>query len=156
MKITTKSILLISALTTSIFLIYSLYKGIILYFVNKAMEDTFVGGNASDISITLWFIISVILMLLTIMFLFFLKIKDLKSQKIIILGLTFFWIAISFFSIFLTFLNFWITLLTLLIGVISFLGSKNLKKKIIAESNEKGLTEKEIYLLQKLAGISKK
>ena len=120
------------------------------------MEDTFVGGNASDISITLWFIISVILMLLTIMFLFFLKIKDLKSQKIIILGLTFFWIAISFFSIFLTFLNFWITLLTLLIGVISFLGSKNLKKKIIAESNEKGLTEKEIYLLQKLAGISKK
>ena len=59
-------------------------------------------------------------------------------------------------NIFLTFLNFWITLLTLLIGVISFLGSKNLKKEIIAELNKKGLTEKEIYLLQKLAGISKK
>ena len=72
------------------------------------------------------------------------------------MGLTFFWIAISFFSIFLTFLNFWIALLTLLIGVISFLGSKNLKKEIIAELNKKGLTKKEIYLLQKLAGISKK
>ena len=96
------------------------------------MEDTFVGGNASDISITLWFIISIILMLLTIMFLFFLKIKDLKSQKIIILGLTFFGLQ-YLFSIFLIFLNFWITLLTLLIGVISFLGSKNLKKEIIAD-----------------------
>ena len=34
--------------------------------------------------------------------------------------------------------------------------SKNLKKEIIAELNKKGLTDKEIYLLQKLAGISKK
>ena len=42
------------------------------------------------------------------------------------------------------------------IGIISFLASKNLKKEIIAELNKKGLTEKEIYLLQKLAGISKK
>ena len=156
MKITTKSILLISALTTSAFLIYALYKGIILYFVNEALEDTFVGGSTSNISIILWFIISGILMLITSMFLFFLKIKDLKSQKIIVIGLIFFWFAVSFFSIFVTFSNLWITLLTSSIGIISFLASKNLKKEIIAELNKKGLTEKEIYLLQKLAGISKK
>ena len=156
MKITTKSTLLISALTTSAFLIYALYKGIILYFVNEALEDTFVGGSTSNISIVLWFIISGILMLITSMFLFFLKIKDLKSQKIIVIGLTFFWFTVSFFSIFVTFSNLWITLLTSLIGIISFLASKNLKKEIIAELNKKGLTEKEIYLLQKLAGISKK
>ena len=156
MKITTKSILLISALTTSAFLIYALYKGIILYFVNEALEDTFVGGSTSNISIILWFIISGILMLITSMFLFFLKIKDLKSQKIIVIGLIFFWFTVSFFSIFVTFSNLWITLLTSSIGVISFLASKNLKKEIIAELNKKGLTEKEIYLLQKLAGISKK
>ena len=156
MKIKTKSILLISALTTSAFLIYTLYKGIILYFVNEALEDTFVGGSTSNISIILWFIISGILMLITSMFLFFLKIKDLKSQKIIVLGLIFFWFTVSFFSIFITFSNLWITLLTSSIGVISFLASKNLKKEIIAELNKKGLTEKEIYLLQKLAGISKK
>ena len=156
MKITTKSILLISALTTSAFLIYALYKGIILYFVNEALEDTFVGGSTSNISIILWFIISGILMLITSMFLFFLKIKDLKSQKIIVIGLIFFWFTISFFSIFVTFSNLLITLLTSSIGIISFLASKNLKKEIIAELNKKGLTEKEIYLLQKLAGISKK
>ena len=156
MKITTKSILLISALTTSAFLIYALYKGIILYFVNEALEDTFVGGSTSNISIVLWFIISGILMLITSMFLFFLKIKDLKSQKIIVIGLIFFWFTVSFFSIFVTFSNLWITLLTSSIGIISFLASKNLKKEIIDELNKQGLTEKEIYLLQKLAGISKK
>ena len=156
MKITTKSILVISALTSSAFLIYALYKGIILYFVNEALEDTFVGGSTSNISIILWFIISGILMLITSMFLFFLKIKDLKSQKIIVIGLIFFWFTVSFFSIFVTFSNLWITLLTSSIGIISFLASKNLKKEIIAELNKKGLTEKEIYLLQKLAGISKK
>ena len=156
MKIKTKSILLISALTTSAFLIYTLYKGIILYFVNEALEDTFVGGSTSNISIVLWFIISGILMLITSMFLFFLKIKDLKSQKIIVIGLIFFWFTVSFFSIFVTFSNLLITLLTSSIGIISFLASKNLKKEIIAELNKKGLTEKEIYLLQKLAGISKK
>ena len=156
MKITNKSILLISALTSSAFLIYALYKGIILYFVNEALEDTFVGGSTSNISIVLWFIISGILMLITSMFLFFLKIKDLKSQKIIARGLIFFWFTVSFFSIFVTFSNLWITLLTSSIGIISFLASKNLKKEIIAELNKKGLTEKEIYLLQKLAGISKK
>ena len=156
MKITTKSILLISALTSSAFLIYALYKGIILYFVNEALEDTFVGGSTSNISIILWFIISGILMLITSMFLFFLKIKDLKSQKIIVIGLIFFWFTVSFFSIFVTFSNLLITLLTSSIGIISFLASKNLKKEIIAELNKKGLSEKEIYLLQKLAGISKK
>ena len=156
MKITTKSILLISALTSLAFLIYALYKGIILYFVNEALEDTFVGGSTSNISIILWFIISGILMLITSMFLFFLKIKDLKSQKVIVVGLIFFWFTVSFFSIFVSFSNLLIILLTSSIGIISFLASKNLKKKIIAELNKKGLTEKEIYLLQKLAGISKK
>ena len=156
MKIKTKSILLISTLTSLAFLIYTLYKGIILYFVNEALEDTFVGGSTSNISIILWFIISGILMLITSMFLFFLKIKDLKSQKIIVIGLIFFWFTVSFFLIFVAFSNLWITLLTSSIGIISFLASKNLKKEIIAELNKKGLTEKEIYLLQKLAGISKK
>ena len=155
MKISTKSILLISALTSFVFLIYASYKGIVLYFINKALEDTFVGGSTSDISIFLWFTISGILMMISLMFLFFLKIKDLKSQKIIVMGLTIFWIAISIIVTLINFSNFWISLLTLTVGVLSFFAMKNLKKTIIAELNKKGLTDKEIYLLQKLAGISK-
>ncbi|WP_075506322.1 hypothetical protein [Candidatus Pelagibacter communis] len=155
MNISTKSVLLISALTSSFFLIYSSYKGTILYFVNEALEDTFVGGSTSDISIYLWFTISGILILITLMFLFFLKIKDLKSQKIIVACLTVFWITISIFLILINLSNFWISLITLTVGVLSFLATKNLKKIIIAELNKKGLTDKEIHLLQKLAGISK-
>ena len=136
MKISTKSILLISALTSSFFLIYSSYKGTILYFVNEALEDTFVGGSTSDISIYLWFTISGILILITLMFLFFLKIKDLKSQKIIVTGLTVFWITISIFLILINLSNFWISLITLTVGVLSFLATKNLKKIIIAELNK--------------------
>ena len=86
----------------------------------------------------------------------FLKIKDLKSQKVIVICLIFFWFTVSFFSIFVAFSNLWITVLTSSVGIISFLASKNLKKEIISELNKNGLTEKEIYLLQKLAGISKK
>ena len=127
-----------------------------LYFVNEALEDTFVGGSTSDISIVLWFVLSGILMLLTLMFLFFIKIKDLKSQKIIVIGLTFFWVSISFFSIFVSFSNLWITLIAVIISVISLFAIKNLKKEIVNELNKKGLTDKEIYLLQKLAGITKK
>ena len=155
MKISTKSIFLISALTSFVFLIYTLYKAIVLYFINEALEDTFVGGNTSDISIFLWFTISGILMMISLMFLFFLKIKDLKSQKIIIMGLTIFWIIISIFLTLINLSNFWISLLTLTVGIFSFLAMKDLKKKIIAELNQKGLTDKEIHLLQKLAGISK-
>ena len=155
MNISTKSVLLISALTSSFFLIYSSYKGTILYFVNEALEDTFVGGSTSDISIYLWFTISGILILITLMFLFFLKIKDLKSQKIIVIGLTVFWTTISIFLMFINLSNFWISFLTLTVGILSFLAMKNLRKTIIAELNKKGLTDKEIYLLQKLAGISK-
>ena len=155
MKISTKSILLISALTSFVFLIYASYKGIVLYFINKALENTFVGGSTSDISIFLWFTISGILMMISLMFLFFLKIKDLKSQKIIVMGLTIFWITISIIVTLINFSNFWISLLTLTVGILSFFAMKNLKKTIIAELNKKGLTDKEIYLLQKLAGISK-
>ena len=155
MKISTKSILLISALTSFVFLIYASYKGVVLYIINKTLEDTFVGGSTSDISIFLWFTISGILMMISLMFLFFLKIKDLKSQKIIVMGLTIFWITISIFLTLINFSNYWVSLLTLIVGVLSFLAMKNLKKTIIAELNKKGLTDKEIYLLQKLAGISK-
>lgn len=63
------------------------------------MEDTFVGGETSSISITLWFVISGILAFATILFFYFTKVKDL---------------------------------------------------------NQKGLSEKEIHLLQLLAGIKKK
>ena len=120
------------------------------------MEDTFVGGNTSDISIILWFVIAGILSLITFMFLFFLKIKDLKSQKIILYSVTIFWIIVSFSLVLISKLTFYPYLITILTSLFCFLAIKNLKIEIITELNKKGLTEKEIYLLQRLAGIKKK
>ena len=127
-----------------------------MFFVNQAMEDTFIGGNVSDISISLWFIIGVIFTLITFLFLFLIKIKDLKSQKIILFGITIFWLIISIISFFLSIANILITFLTFIVSVFCYMSVKTLKKKIITELNKKGLTEKEIYLLQQLAGINKK
>ena len=135
---------------------YSFYRGFILFFVNQAMEDTFIGGNVSDISISLWFIIGGIFTLITFLFLFLIKIKDLKSQKIILVGITVFWLIISIISIFISITNILITFLTFVVSIFCYLSIKTLKKKIITELNKKGLTKKEIYLLQQLAGINKK
>ena len=156
MNISSKFTLVLSASVSSIFLIYSFYRGFILFFVNQAMEDTFIGGNVSDISISLWFIIGVIFTLITFLFLFLIKIKDLKSQKIILVGITVFWLIISIISIFISITNILITFLTFVVSIFCYLSIKTLKKKIITELNKKGLTEKEIYLLQQLAGINKK
>ena len=51
------------------------------------MEDTFVGGNTSDVSITLWFIVFVLMTLVGLLFVYFVKIKDLRSLAIILKGI---------------------------------------------------------------------
>jgi len=156
LNISSKFTLILSASVSSIFLMYSFYRGFVLFFVNQAMEDTFIGGNVSDISISLWFIIGGIFTLITFLFLFLIKIKDLKSQKIILIGITVFWLIISIISIFISITNILITFLIFVVSIFCYLSIKTLKKKIITELNKKGLTEKEIYLLQQLAGINKK
>ena len=57
-NISSKISFIVSIITSIIFVLYFAYKGFMVYFVQKAMDDTFVGGSASDITITLWFGIS--------------------------------------------------------------------------------------------------
>ena len=82
-KVSSKLSFIISIITSIIFVCYFAYKGFIVYFVQKAMDDTFVGGNTSDITVTLWFGISVAMALSMFLFFQFIKIKDLNSQRII-------------------------------------------------------------------------
>ena len=58
-NVSSKLSFIISIIASIIFVLYFAYKGFVVYFVQKAMDDTFVGGNTSDITITLWFGISV-------------------------------------------------------------------------------------------------
>ena len=155
MKITAKLALIISGSYSLIFVIFCFYKGIVLYFVNKAMEDTFVGGETSEISIFLWFIVGALLFFCSFLFFYFTKIKDLKSQKTLLNGISVFWILISIIQIIFFKLYFYLSLFNLMPIIINFLTIKNLKNLIIKKLNEKGLSDKEIHLLQMLAGIKK-
>ena len=155
MKLTAKLALIISGSYSLIFVSFCFYKGIVLYFVNKAMEDTFVGGETSDISIFLWFVVGVSLLFCSFLFYFFTKIKHLKSQKTLLNGISVFWILISIIQITLFKLYFYLSLFNLVPIMINFLAIKNLKNLIIKKLNEKGLSDKEIHLLQMLAGIKK-
>ena len=155
-KVSSKIAFVFSGLYGLVFFIFSVYKGIILYFVQEAMEDTFVGGETSSISITLWFVISGILAFATFLFFYFTKVKDLKSQKILLTGTTISWIFISIFQLFLFKKYYYFSLITIILILICYLAIRNLKLEILKDLNQKGLSEKEIHLLQLLAGIKKK
>jgi len=155
MKVTSKLALTISGFYSLIFVSFCFYKGIVLYFVKKAMEDTFVGGETSDISIYLWFIIGTLLFFFSFLFFYFTKIKDLKSQKTLLNGISVFWIVISVIQIIFFKLYFYLSLINLIPVIVNLIAIKNLKNLIIKKLNEKGLSDKEIHLLQLLAGIKK-
>ena len=92
-NISSKTSFVISIITSIIFVVYFAYKGFIVYLIQKAMDDTFVGGSTSDITITLWFGISLSMVLSMFLFFQFIKIKDLNSQKTIQKGI---FIAVSY------------------------------------------------------------
>ena len=75
LKISSKIAFIVSGLYSSLFIFFSLYKAIILLFIQSALEDTFIGGETSDTSITLWFVIAGIMSFTTFIFFYFLKVK---------------------------------------------------------------------------------
>jgi hypothetical protein len=154
-NISSKISFIISTITSIIFVLYFIYKGFLVYFVQKAMDDTFVGGNTSDITVTLWFAISAAMALSMFLFFQFTKIKDLNSQRTIQKGIFIGWgiIAITMIIFIPSYIYF--ILLTILSSIVSLLSSITLKDRITEDliNKKETLSEKEIYLLQKLAGV---
>jgi len=154
-KISSKLSFIFSSITSMIFVGYFGYKGFMVYFVQKAMDDTFIGGNTSDITVTLWFAIMGTMALSMFLFFQFIRIKDLKSQMTILKGVFIGWAIISVALI--TFIPTYIyfILLTSMASIASLLSSITVKYEITEEliKKKETLSEKEIYLLQKLAGI---
>jgi hypothetical protein len=154
-KISSRLSFITSSVISIIFVGYFGYKGIMVYFVQKAMDDTFIGGSSSDITVTLWFAISGTMAFSMFLFFQFIKIKDLSSQRTIQKGIFFSWATVSVaLTVFLPHYIYFI-LLTFLATVISLLSTITLKEKISDEliRKKETLSEKEIYLLQKLAGV---
>ncbi|MDB0054520.1 hypothetical protein N9E98_03945 [Candidatus Pelagibacter sp.] len=155
-KISSKLSFIISSLTSIVFVLYFAYKGVIVYLVQKAMDDTFLGGSTSDITVTLWFAISAAMALSMLLFFQFTKIKDLKSQSTILKGMFIGWAGICVALIVFIPSYIYFVILTAIAAIVSLISSLTLKEEIIAQLNKKEtLSEKEIYLLQKLAGIKK-
>ena len=154
-NISSKISFIISTITSIIFVLYFIYKGFLVYFVQKAMDDTFVGGNTSDITVTLWFAISAAMALSMFLFFQFTKIKDLNSQRTIQKGIFIGWgiIAITMIIFIPSYVYF--ILLTILSSIVSLLSSITLKDRITEDliNKKETLSEKEVYLLQKLAGV---
>ena len=154
-NISSKISFIISTITSIIFVLYFIYKGFLVYFVQKAMDDTFVGGNTSDITVTLWFAISAAMALSMFLFFQFTKIKDLNSQRTIQKGIFIGWgiIAIAMIIFIPSYVYF--ILLTILSSIVSLLSSITLKDRITEDliNKKETLSEKEIYLLQKLARV---
>ena len=146
-----------SSIISIIFVTYFTYKGFKVYFVQKAMDDTFVGGSSSDITITLWFAISGVMALCMFLFFQFTKIRDLNSQRTIQKGIFFGWTVIAIAMIIFIPSYVYFILLTIIALTVSLLSSMTLKYKIAEDLKNKKetLSEKEIYLLQKLAGVKK-
>ena len=146
---------IISSITSIIFVTYFSYKGFMVYFVQKAMDDTFVGGSSSDITVTLWFAISGVMGLSMFLFFQFTKIKDLNSQRTIQRGIFIGWASISIAMIVFIPSYIYFIILTIIASIVSLLSSITLKYKIAEDLKNKkeSLSEKEIYLLQKLAGV---
>ena len=155
-KISSKLSFIISSLTSIIFVLYFAYKGVMVYLIQEAMDETFLGGSTSDITVTLWFAISAAMALSMLLFFQFTKIKDLKSQSTILKGMFIGWAGICVALIVFIPSYIYFVILTAVASIVSLISSLTLKEEIIAQLNKKEtLSEKEIYLLQKLAGIKK-
>ena len=154
-NISSKTSFVISIITSIIFVVYFAYKGFIVYLIQKAMDDTFVGGSTSDITITLWFGISLSMALSMFLFFQFIKIKDLNSQRTIQQGIFMGWAIIAITMTIFVPSYVYLILITILSSIISLISSITLKDMIAKDLIEKKetLSEKEIYLLQKLAGV---
>ena len=89
------------------------------------------------------------LIFLTFLFLFFMRIKDLKSQKTILTGIFIGWTSICIVLIIVNPESYYFIALTGIASLITILSSMGLVSKIHEEKHQ--LTEKEIYLLKQLA-----
>ena len=143
-KIKPKLAYLTSIFTAVIILLFFSYKAVIAYLIHKELY-----GGGLDTLVLLRASIAGIMFLLILLFFQFMKISDLKSQRTILRGMFIGWagvfvalIAIQLSSIYFIFLT---GASSLIILVTLF----SLVDQIKEEKNT--LTDKEIYLLQKLA-----
>lgn len=135
---------LVSILASLMILIYFAYKGVIAYLIHKELY-----GGGIDVVISLRGTISAIMLFLILLQIQFLKIKDLNSHKTIISGIFVIWTAIFITTLIISPEKIYLIISILITSLFMLISLFSLRDKIKEERNT--LTDKEIYLLQKLA-----
>ena len=125
-------------------LIYFAYKGVIAYLIHKELY-----GGGIDVVISLRGTISAIMLFLILLQIQFLKIKDLNSHKTIISGIFVIWTAMFITTLIISPEKIFLIISILITSLFMLISLFSLRDKIKEERNT--LTDKEIYLLQKLA-----
>ena len=125
-------------------LIYFAYKGVIAYLIHKELY-----GGGIDVVISLRGTISAIMLFLILLQIQFLKIKDLNSHKTIISGIFVIWTAMFITTLIISPEKIYLIISILITSLFMLISLFSLRDKIKEERNT--LTDKEIYLLQKLA-----
>ena len=149
MNISPKLSHILSAVVSIIFVIYFLYQGFLAYVILKEL-----GGGVDALVASRWGLATTMFIFACLFFLF-IKIKDLKSQRTIQKGIFIGWTIIAIMMIIFVPSYIYLILITILSSIVSLLSSITLKDIIAKDLIEKKetLSEKEIYLLQKLAGV---
>ena len=144
MKIKPKISYYISILVSSIILFYFAYKAVIAYLIHRELY-----GGGLDTLVLLRASISGIMLLLILLFIQFIKIPDLKSNRAILRGVFIGWTSVFVILIIVNLSSIYFIILTGLVSFFSLITLFSLEDQIKEENNS--LTEKEIYLLQQLA-----
>ncbi|MFL2886865.1 MAG: hypothetical protein ACJZ4H_02525 [Candidatus Pelagibacter sp.] len=143
-KIKTKFAYFTSLLVASIILLFFIYKAGVAYLIHKELY-----GGGLDILVLLRASIAGIMFLLILLFIQFMKIKDLKSQRLILRGIFVGWSSVFVILIIINLSSVYFIILTGASSLMTLLTLYSLNDQIREEKNT--LTDKEIYLLQKLA-----
>ena len=135
---------LTSIFTAIIILLFFSYKAVIAYLIHRELY-----GGGLDTLVLLRASIAGIMLLLILLFIQFMKINDLKSQRTILRGIFIGWTSVFVAMIILKLSSIYFIFLTGLSSLIILVTLFSLVDQIKEEKNT--LTNKEIYLLQKLA-----
>ena len=144
LNISTKVAHLISIFSAFIILLFFAYKAVIAYLIHRELY-----GGGIDILVLLRSSIAGMMFLLILLFIQFMKIKDLKSQRTIIRGIFIGWTSVFLILLIINQSSIYFLVLTGLLPLIILFNLFSLEDQIKEEKNT--LTDKEIYLLQKLA-----
>ena len=143
-KVLPKYAYLISSAIALIFFCFFAYKAFVAYLIHKELY-----GDGMDVLVSLRAALAGIMFLLIVIFFQFIKIKDLKSQRTILRGIFIGWSSLFIVLIILNSNLIHFIIFSGIAALINLISLFSLVDLIKEERNT--LTDKEIYLLQKLA-----